>query len=101
VAIRRELAEAYPDRYRPYLARSLSNLGNRLSALGRPAEALPPTQEAVALYRELAETYPDRYRPHLARSLSNLGVWFFSALGRVSEAKEAKQEAERLREYLE
>ena len=62
----RELAAAYPDRYRPDLAASLSNLGVRFSALGRPAEALPAEQEAVAIRRELAAAYPDRYRPDLA-----------------------------------
>jgi hypothetical protein len=45
------------------LARSLSNLGIRLSDLGRPAEALTAEQEAVAMYRELAAASPDRYRP--------------------------------------
>ena len=50
----RELAAAYPDRYRPDLARLLSNLGVALLALGRSAEALPPTEEAVTMNRELA-----------------------------------------------
>ena len=77
--IYRELAAAYPDRYRPDLARSLSNLGIPFSELGRPAEALPVTQEAVAIRRELAAAYPDRYRPDLARSLSNLGIRFSAA----------------------
>ena len=45
VAIRRELAAVTPDRYRPDLAQSLSNLGARLSQLGRPTEALPVTEE--------------------------------------------------------
>ena len=85
MAICRELAAAYPDRYRPDLARSLTNLGVRFSELGRPAEALPPAQEAVAIHRELAAAYPDRYRPDLARSLSNLGIQF-SELGRPAEA---------------
>ena len=48
VAIRRELAAASPDRYRPDLATSLSNLGVRFSELGRPADALPVAEEAVA-----------------------------------------------------
>ncbi|WP_433221798.1 hypothetical protein [Microtetraspora malaysiensis] len=39
VAIRRELADSYPDRYRPDLAASLSNLGIRFSKLDRLAEA--------------------------------------------------------------
>ena len=34
--------------------------------LGRPADALPVTEEAVAIYRELAAASPDRYRPDLA-----------------------------------
>ena len=139
MAIRRELAAADPDRYRPDLAASLSNLGvtsrswaarrgaaaarrrwrstgswrrrprpvparpgrarcptsaSGSSELGRPAEALPVTQEAVAIRRELAAAYPDRYRPDLARSLTNLGVRF-SELGRPAEALPADQEAVR------
>ena len=78
----RELAAANPDRYRPTLAAVLSNLGVALSALGRSAEALPPTKEVVTMYRELAAAYPDRYRPDLARLLSNLGVALL-ALGAV------------------
>ncbi|MGV9778331.1 tetratricopeptide repeat protein, partial [Streptosporangium sp. NPDC003464] len=92
VAIYRELAEAYPDRYRPGLAASLTNLGVRFSALGHPAEALPAEQEAVAIYRELAEAYPDRYRPDLATSLTNLGT-SFSELGHPAEALPVTQEA--------
>ena len=57
----RELAAAYPERYRPDLAAQLSNRGARLSALGRSAEALPATEEAVAMSRELAAAYPERY----------------------------------------
>ena len=71
----RELATVYPDRYRPDLATSLSNLGTRFTELGRPAEALPATEEAVEIRRELAAAYPDRYRPDLAASLSNLGTF--------------------------
>ena len=59
----------------PDLAASLSNLGIRLSVLGRPADALPVTEEAVAAYRELAAAMPARYRPDLApASLSHLGL---------------------------
>ncbi|WP_189244150.1 tetratricopeptide repeat protein, partial [Planobispora rosea] len=73
-------------------ARWLSNLGVHLAALGRPAEALPVTEEAVTIRRELAERYPDRYAPALAASLSNLGIRF-SELGRPAEALPAEQEA--------
>jgi len=96
VAIRRELAAANPDRYRPGLAASLSILGVALSALGRPADALPVTEEAVAIRRELAAAYPDRHRPDLADSLSILGV-AFSDLGRDREAASASAEADMLR----
>ena len=70
----------------------LSVLGLRLSELGRPADALPVTEEAVAMYRELAAASPDRYRPDLARSLTNLGVQF-SELGRPADALPVTEEA--------
>ena len=62
----RELAAADPDRYRPDLACSLSNLGVSFSALGALPRPLPVAEEAVAIRRELADAYPDRYRPDLA-----------------------------------
>jgi len=95
VAIRRELAQVNPDRYRSNLADSLVNLGIRLSELGRPVDALPPTQEAVAIYRELAAANPDRYRTALAHSLTNLAAGL-SALGRHSEAEQLRGEADSL-----
>jgi hypothetical protein len=50
----------------PDLATTLSNLGACFAALGRPADALPVTEEAVTIRRELAAANPDRYRPDLA-----------------------------------
>ena len=99
VAIRRELAAADPDRYRPDLAQSLTGLGITFSELGRPAEALAAEQEAVAIRRELAAADPDRYRPYLAQSLSNLGA-SHSELGRPAEALAAEQEAVAIRREL-
>ncbi len=64
--------EAYPDRYRPNLAGSLTNLGILFSELSRSAEALPVVEEAVEIYRELAAAHPDRYRTDLSRSLQAL-----------------------------
>jgi Tetratricopeptide repeat len=81
--IRRELTVASPDRYRPDLAAALDNLGVRFSELGRPADALPVIEEAVASYRELAAATPtwglllcqqDDDRLGQARALQNLGV---------------------------
>jgi tetratricopeptide (TPR) repeat protein len=88
----RELAAAYPDRYRADLASSLTNLGNRLAELGRPADALPPTEEAITNLRELAGDYPDRYRTDLAVSLSNLGNRL-AELGRPGDALAPAEEA--------
>jgi tetratricopeptide (TPR) repeat protein len=83
--------------HRPDLARSLTNLGVRYSELGRPADALPCAQEAVAIYRELASSDPDTHRRGLANSLQDLDVWY-SELGREPEAELATAEAEALRE---
>jgi tetratricopeptide (TPR) repeat protein len=77
----------------------LTNIGVRFSALGRPIDALPAEQEAVAIHRELAAATPDRYRPDLATSLNNLGVTF-SALGRPADALPVTQEAVAIRREL-
>ncbi|MBN1608261.1 MAG: trypsin-like peptidase domain-containing protein, partial [Polyangiaceae bacterium] len=51
----------------------IGTIGNRLSELGRPEEALGATQEAVDQYRTLARARPDAFLPDLATSLNNLG----------------------------
>jgi tetratricopeptide (TPR) repeat protein len=67
---------------------SLHNLGLRLSEMGRRAEALQATQEAVDLYRRLAAQHPDAFLPHLARSLGAYGL-VLRGLGRSAEAAAA------------
>ena len=81
----RELAAANPDRYRPDLATSLDNLGGRLLRAGRPADALPATEEAVAIHRELAAARPGPLPPRPRPSLGSLGVRL-SELGRPADA---------------
>jgi hypothetical protein len=66
VTIRRELAAARPDVFRPGLAQSLDNLSIRLADLGRHGEALTASGEAADSYRELATARPDEFRPLLA-----------------------------------
>jgi tetratricopeptide (TPR) repeat protein len=73
-------------------ARVLNNLGFALSEMGRRAEALQATQEAVDLYRRLAAQHPDAFLPYLAASLTNLGLRL-SEMGRRAEALQAAQEA--------
>jgi tetratricopeptide (TPR) repeat protein len=92
ISIRRQLAAADPDRYRPDLANSVRDLGILLSDVGRPAEALPATQEAVQIHRELAAANPERYRSDLARSLVNLGNRL-NEVGRPADALPVTEEA--------
>ena len=73
-------------------ARWLTVRGLTLAQLGRPEEALPVLQQAVAAYQELAEANPGRYRADLASSLAGLGVGL-SETGRAAEALAATQEA--------
>jgi tetratricopeptide (TPR) repeat protein len=92
VAIRRELATAHPDGFRPDLALALINLAPCLRGLGRHEEALTTAQEAVAIRGELAVARPDAFRPALAVSLNNLAKRL-SELGRSEEALTAAQKA--------
>ena len=76
----------------------LSSLGNRLSELERPAEALPVIEEAITVRRELVAG-SDRYRFDLSNSLMNLGV-ALSELGRYAEALAADRETVAIRKDL-
>jgi hypothetical protein len=60
--------------------------------VGRPADALPVTQEAVALYRELAAASPDRYRPDHATSLRRM-AGILASLGRTADAERIRKNA--------
>ena len=87
------------DDLKPEVARLANNLGVRLSALGRWAEALAAAQEAVALRRALARANPNAFNPDLAMSLNNLAN-LLSELGRRAEALAPAQEAVALRRAL-
>jgi tetratricopeptide (TPR) repeat protein len=80
-------------------ARALGMWGFALSALGRRAEALQATQEAVEIRRRLAAQHPDAFLPDLAGSLHNLGL-MLSEMGRRAEALQAAQEAVEIRRRL-
>ncbi len=79
---------------RPDLAASLTNLGNRLAALGRYDKALAATQESVAIRRALADACPAAFLPDLARSLNVLGDCY-AALDQHDAALEAYEAAVR------
>jgi tetratricopeptide (TPR) repeat protein len=90
VATYRKLAATIAS-FLPDLARSLNNLGNRYSELGRRADALPPTEEAVRIRRELSQSNPV-FLPDLAGTIINLGN-HYSNLGRREDALKPTQEA--------
>ena len=77
----------------------MSNVGGRLSELGRREQALAATEEAVTIRRLLAEASPDAYLPDLAASLNNFGR-FLSELGRREQALAATEEAVTIRRLL-
>jgi tetratricopeptide (TPR) repeat protein len=99
VAVYRELADTNPGKYRADLATALTNLGLRLSGLGRTEEALEAGQEALTIRRDLDAADPDGYRAELATCLVSLGIWF-SELGRAHDAQKAEQEAVSIRREL-
>jgi tetratricopeptide (TPR) repeat protein len=80
-------------------ARVLNRLGFALSEMGRRAEALQATQEAVEIRRRLAAQHPDAFLPYLAASLNDLGA-MLSEMGRRAEALQATQEAVEIRRRL-
>jgi tetratricopeptide repeat protein len=92
-AVTRQITSTLPPDSDPAeRARWLNAFGTALSQLGRPAEALPVTEESVAIRRELAAASPDRYRPDLAGSLSGLaGV--LASLGRTADAEKIRRDA--------
>ena len=70
----RELAAASPAAFLPDLARALTVLGIRLTALRRHPEALAADREAVLLYRQLYAGDPDRFTEPTQNALTNLTI---------------------------
>jgi tetratricopeptide (TPR) repeat protein len=91
VALYRELAEDDPAEHYPALADALGDLGLRLIALGRTEDAVPVSEEAVALCRVVAAE-DDDWAPQLAGALDRLSLRY-AALGRRYEASAAIAEA--------
>jgi len=81
-----------PDAAPELVAQWSDRAGVMLAEVGRFADALPFSQEAVTIYRELARVNPDRYRPDLAFSLNRLAKALLM-LGRSAEALTMAQEA--------
>jgi tetratricopeptide (TPR) repeat protein len=90
----RELASAVVE-LRPDTALAALEVARVLATWGCHADAVVPTEEAVALYRNLAADNP-AYAPDLAMALNNLGACY-SGVGRRAEAVAATEEAVALR----
>ncbi len=72
--IRRQLAQQDPERYLPYLAGSLTNLGTVDRQENRLDDARQHFEGALKIYRQIAQQNPDAYQFYLATTLSNLGL---------------------------
>jgi tetratricopeptide (TPR) repeat protein len=99
-ALARRLYDALPaTAAAAHRAHRLENLGLRLSMLGRWADAVMASTEAVELYRRLADTNRTEFEPDLAGSLNNLSV-MLSDLGLHRDALTASTHAVDIRRRL-
>jgi tetratricopeptide (TPR) repeat protein len=99
LSIYRELAQANPEAYRPYVATTLNNLALLYSDTQRMKQAEEAYHEALSTYRELAQATPEAYRPYVATTLNNLAL-LYSATQRMKQAEEAYREALSIRREL-
>ncbi len=71
--LRQQQAQREPEKYQPYLAGSLNNLGTVDREQNRTDDARQHFKGALKIYRQLAQKNPDRYQYYLASTLNNLG----------------------------
>ena len=88
----RQLAEASPEAYLPYVAMTLNDLGNLHSDTGKHDDAEKEYGEALDTYRQLAEAIPKAYLPEVAETLNNLGN-LHSDTGKHDDAEKEYDEA--------
>src|SRR5271157_6383535 len=88
----RQLAQANPEAYLPYVAGTLNNLAILYSATQRMKEAEEAYREALSIRRQLAQANPEAYLPDVATTLNNLAN-LYSDTQRMKEAEEAYREA--------
>jgi tetratricopeptide (TPR) repeat protein len=81
VDLGRRLVDVDPREHEEDLARALSTLASRLSAVGRREQALQAAQQAARIY----ESQKPRFSADYAVALNNLAV-LFGDLGRRAEA---------------
>lgn len=98
VQIHRQLAAKDPSQ-RLQLAASLHNLGVVLIRMGQKAEAIPPTEESLALYRQEAASQAGDVPLAIERPLRNLVLLYFES-NRPQEALPLADDLVRLYQSL-
>ncbi|MEM3691766.1 MAG: tetratricopeptide repeat protein [Candidatus Korarchaeum sp.] len=93
----RELVKS-DERFKPYLARVLNNLGESYRRKGMLDEAIKLHEEARSIYEELFKL-DERFKPDLARALNNLGL-SYSDKGMLDRAIELQERAKSIYEEL-
>ncbi|MFI9102127.1 CHAT domain-containing protein [Streptomyces fildesensis] len=73
VRLYRQLADTQTDSALPSLLGALANLGTRLHAAGRTAEAAPSLDEAVEVARRLLERDRETHEPQVSRVIVEMG----------------------------
>ena len=75
--IYRDLAEATPPTYLPYVATTLNNLAVLHRAKNEFPKAEAAYGEALEIYRDLAEVNPQTYLPDVAMTALNLSIFYW------------------------
>ena len=99
LGIYHELADKYPEAYRPNVAMTLNNLAILDSRQGRMEEARQGFAEALGIFRELTQKNQEVYWPLVATTLNNLADADLNQ-GRLEEARKEFVEALQIRRQL-
>ena len=100
VAVSTSLADAHPDdlAIQSQLAEACKDVAEYLCATGKPAEALPLSDKAMAIHRKMLETDPSQQH-YLADGVKRHGI-VLQKCGRTTQAVSAFREAITLLEGL-
>ncbi len=90
--MRQQLAQQDPEKYLPYLAGSLNNLGTVDRHLNRTDDARQDFEGALKIYRQLAPQNSDAYQYYMATALNSLGQ-LDRQQNRLEDARQHYEEA--------
>jgi tetratricopeptide (TPR) repeat protein/tRNA A-37 threonylcarbamoyl transferase component Bud32 len=94
-------AESPTDAVRAQLASGHNSIGQTLSAMGKPVEALAALEQGRAIRQQLAEANPGvtQFQQDLAQSHGNIGV-LLERMGKLPEALASYERARSIRQQL-